>query len=347
MEQVAQQYKELIFPCGTASAPSAVISFEKAMLDASADCIKVISVDGMLLTMNRAGCLALGVAEESGFGMPWLPLLPEGVHEAGTEAIATAREGQGARFPGQSVHAGKTTYWDNLLTPIFDDVGEVRVILCVSRDVTANALLKRELEDSLKREKLLAQEMRHRIKNVFAVVSSLLSLADREAAATATSEAAAIGILREKLASFARASDLVFAPNEIGTADEDRVDLTLIVKSVLEPYAGRYQCDGQPCILPRQQSTAVVLFLHELATNCSKHGAFSIIAGTVRVSWEARDDEVVLTWAESGGPPIKEAPRKQGFGSKLIDRIAQSTGGKVSKTWSPAGLKASLHLPNA
>lgn len=213
-------------------------SIEKAMIDASPDCIKVLSLEGNVLAMNRAGCIALGVPEDSQFGMPWLPLLPECVHPAGKAAIEEARQGRSARFPGQSVRDGETRYWDNMLSPICDDAGSVRVILCVSRDVTSKTQLERELEDALARERMLATEMRHRVKNVFAVVSSLVAMSER-AASAATSPAVVLKNLGEQILSFARASDVIFEPAIFGpnddNNDESEVDLALIVRAVCNP----------------------------------------------------------------------------------------------------------------
>lgn len=328
MEASIHAYDNLIIPQGVANSELQGLSFERAMLDASVDCIKIISVDGNLLTMNKAGCAALGMAEDSAFGMPWLPLLPESVHAAGHVAIAEARQGRNARFPGKSVLGDDTRYWDNLLTPITDANGRVQVILCVSRDVTANTLLERELEGALMREKLLAREMQHRIKNVFAVVSGLISVVEREAAGNGAPETS-VRLLREKLASFARVSDVVFEPQDIGDIDQDYVDISLIVRSVMQPYANRYQAEGGPCAVLRQNLTPIVLFLHEFATNSVKYGALGAEAGNIGVSWSADADNLRLVWVERGGPTLSVPPSSRGFGSDMIDRIAQSAGGQM------------------
>ena len=123
------------------------IKLQREMLDASIDCIKVIHPDGNLSTMNKAGCVALGVSEHSGFGMRWLPLLPREVHRRGGRALGIARQGKNARFPGMSQLPGqKTQYWDNILTPLKDAEGKAATILCVSREVT----LQREAEQRLR-----------------------------------------------------------------------------------------------------------------------------------------------------------------------------------------------------
>ncbi|WP_158601944.1 diguanylate cyclase [Pararobbsia silviterrae] len=112
-------------------------SMQTDMLNVSVDCIKLIAPNGTLLHMNRAGCLALGVGEDSGFGMPWLPLLPEDIWVQGEAALNIARTGQFSRFPGRSVVPGQPPqYWDNMLTPILSATGNTTAIMCVSREVT-------------------------------------------------------------------------------------------------------------------------------------------------------------------------------------------------------------------
>ncbi|WP_158215325.1 sensor domain-containing diguanylate cyclase [Candidimonas nitroreducens] len=112
-------------------------SMQADMLNVSLDCIKLIAPNGNLLHMNRAGCRALRVDENSEFGMPWLLLLPEDVRRDGSVALESARKGVFSRFSGHSVIPGhEPQYWDNMLTPILDAEGKATAILCVSREVT-------------------------------------------------------------------------------------------------------------------------------------------------------------------------------------------------------------------
>ena len=125
---------------------------QEDMLDISVDCIKLIALDGRLKHMNKAGCRALGVAEGSSFGMPWLPLLPQDVWEVGEKALAEVRAGRFARFAGQSRLPGKKVqHWDNMLTPVMNPAGEPTAILCVSREVTAEREALESLKDSQER----------------------------------------------------------------------------------------------------------------------------------------------------------------------------------------------------
>jgi diguanylate cyclase (GGDEF)-like protein len=125
------------------------------MLDVSVDCIKVLDTRGRVVHMNRSGCLALGVSADSGFGMPWLPLLGPAVRKRGQAALSKARAGRSARFAGLSGSGATQQYWDNILTPVRDpDSGAVAGILCVSRDVTAQLEVQRRLRVAVEHDEL-------------------------------------------------------------------------------------------------------------------------------------------------------------------------------------------------
>ena len=119
------------------------------MLDVSVDCIKIIRPDGSLSHMNRSGCLALGVAADSGFGMQWLNLLPPEIRQRGKRALRLAVGGKNARFDGMSVIPGqKPQFWDNILTPIKAADGNTTGILCVSRDITLQRSAELQMRDA-------------------------------------------------------------------------------------------------------------------------------------------------------------------------------------------------------
>lgn len=344
MKTAAEAYTTIIFPQSTSRAEVHLSDLQKAMLDATPDCIKVVSLDGKLLKMNLAGCVALGVPADSAFGMPWLPLLPEEVRPQGEVALQRAAAGHAARFPGKSLSSDGVVYWDNLLTPIFGDAGEVLSILCVSRDITEKTLLEEELHASIDREKLIAREMNHRIKNLFSVVSGLIFIAEKEAA-SASAPDTATNILREKLGALSRASDAAFLVETRGDGDAAPVDLERVVRSVLEPYGDRCTISGHDTSIRRDSVSTFALFLHELATNAVKYGAFSIGTGNVAVHWVATDDLLNLTWVETGGPAVAISPDRLGFGTQMVDRIVRGAGGAISRTWRTEGLVADLQLP--
>ena len=94
-----------------------------------------------------------------------------------------------------------------------------------------------------------------------------------------------------------------------------------------------------------QSARTIALVVHELATNSLKHGALSTAAGTLDVSSTSDEQDIVLTWAETGGPPITEPPRMAGFGSTLVRRsISDQLGGAIDYDWQRSGLVVTLRM---
>lgn len=128
------------------------------MLNASIDCIKVVTPDGRLAAMNETGCIALGVASSSGFGMPWIPLLAPSCHADAAIALQQVIQGKAARFTGKSETGdGQLQHWDNLLTPYVDEQGQTKSILCVSRDITEHRMTEIALAASQERLELASE----------------------------------------------------------------------------------------------------------------------------------------------------------------------------------------------
>ncbi|WP_109440649.1 EAL and GGDEF domain-containing protein [Acinetobacter haemolyticus] len=114
------------------------INAQTNMLDNSVDCIKLLDLDGCLLHVNRTGCIALNIPENNHrFGMKWTELLAPEIRSKANYAFKMALKGKAARFRGMSGEGDRKQYWDNLLTPVLNDKGQVVQILCMSRDVTA------------------------------------------------------------------------------------------------------------------------------------------------------------------------------------------------------------------
>ncbi|USA55571.1 EAL domain-containing protein [Acinetobacter sp. C32I] len=124
-----KQYQQNLVQC---------INAQTNMLDNSIDCIKLLEADGSLLHVNKTGCIALNIPEHhQRFGMKWAELLPTEIRSKASYALKTALKGKTARFRGMSGDGSERQYWDNLLTPILNDQGQIVQVLCLSRDVTA------------------------------------------------------------------------------------------------------------------------------------------------------------------------------------------------------------------
>jgi len=140
----------------------------------------------------------------------------------------------------------------------------------------------------------------------------------------------------------ARANDVLVAENWNGAG------LMAVAAEMAGPHGGaeRFAIEGPDLHLGPQAATAMALGLHELATNAAKYGALSTEAGRVSLTWtvdgEADARRLMLTWRESGGPPVR-APRSRGFGSRLIENaIFSEMEGQTELEFAPEDIRCRI-----
>jgi two-component sensor histidine kinase len=126
------------------------------------------------------------------------------------------------------------------------------------------------------------------------------------------------------------------------------VDLETLIREQLVVGWGQdtqITCSGPEIQLKPREAVHLGLVLHELGTNARKYGALKVPEGGVSVTWHLTSHYLEITWAESGGPPVK--PRtKQGFGTLLIERgLKDSLGGEARITFAPTGMTCHMRLP--
>jgi two-component sensor histidine kinase len=154
--------------------------------------------------------------------------------------------------------------------------------------------------------------------------------------------------LTQRLTSLDRAHDLVRPlPGSEGKA----ALLGDLLSVLLQPYDDTVAFGGRIRVaVPRmgvgeKAATTLALVFHELATNSVKHGALSAEAGFLDISSQPDERDVVVIWAETGGPCIEQAPEMQGFGSKLIARsLSQQLHGTIEYDWQKNGLVVTLRM---
>jgi PAS domain S-box-containing protein len=205
--------------------------------------------------------------------------------------------------------------------------------------------------DDLKRmeqgKELLSQELSHRIKNIFAVVSALIALSAREYP-EAKAFAAAV---RNRIGALARAHEFVRPHSDVSRPTVGGMTLHAFLGALFKPYADdagrpRVIVEGDDALFDDQAATSVALLFHELATNAAKYGALSETGGTVGLVTRQTDDRFVLTWTERGGPRIAEPPTRVGFGSSLATvSVEGQLAGKLERIWEEAGLVVIADLP--
>jgi two-component sensor histidine kinase len=172
--------------------------------------------------------------------------------------------------------------------------------------------------------------MSHRVKNLFAVVSGLVSMTARSAKTPKDMADA----LRGRLGALSRAHELVRSALGGDEGASEATTLETLVQSVLQPYAtggDRLRIAGPPVAVGTNTVTNLALVLHELATNAAKYGSLSDAQGRLAIRWEIEGDEVRLAWDETG--------------SQLARRtVTGQLGGTMEPDWQPGGLRLAMTL---
>jgi two-component sensor histidine kinase len=182
---------------------------------------------------------------------------------------------------------------------------------------------------------LINQELKHRMRNLFAVTSSICS----RTAKYSTSIAEAVSGIQGRIAAVASAQDL------LGVGGEKTSDLRALVDSVVCPLApspSRLTIEGPDTQVSVSDTLQFALVLHELSTNALKYGAWHGDTGTVSILWQHSGSELTFTWLENVRL-TGSLPTRAGFGSDLIKRAFM--GGSVEYNLGVDGVKCRIKIP--
>jgi PAS domain S-box-containing protein len=211
----------------------------------------------------------------------------------------------------------------------FDDQGADRkpaAIVGASRDLT-------EVKRSEELQRLLVNELNHRVKNTLATVQSLVAQTLRGA----VDFDLARGAIDARIVSLAEAHDLLTSRSWSGA------DVTDVVARAIVPFAaGRFSTEGPSVDLTPKQTLALSLALHELATNAAKYGALSKPGGRVELFWQRQNGQMQMNWRESGGPRVVP-PSRRGFGSRLLeDGLSHDLDGQTRIEFAADGVRCAI-----
>lgn len=195
-------------------------------------------------------------------------------------------------------------------------------------------------------QQLLTRELNHRVKNLFAIASGMVSMTARTAATPKEMAEA----LRGRLGALSRAHELVrpaMMPEHGGQA----TTVDQLARSILAPYGeaaadGRIAITGSQTPIGANTTTSLALVLHEFATNAAKYGSLSAEEGRLTITCTEDEYTMYLTWTESGGPPVPTNRGPEGFGSQLARKsITGQLGGTLEHDWRPEGLVVHIAMP--
>jgi len=310
---------------------------QKQLVDLSRDPIFVWDFDDGILDWNK-GCEVLyGYGRAEAIGKRKEHLLKTVVPGGAFEELR-ARLLRDGNWSGELLHTAKSGRQITVETIAQLEVMDGRrFVLESTRDVS-------ERKNWERRQELLLNELKHRVKNILTVVGAVANQASREAETTE----AFLAAFRGGLAALSNAHDLLVQ------SDWEGADLEALTRKQLEPYVSkshsRVSVRGVPVLLPPSLATPFSLVLYELAVNAAKYGALSAAHGRVEVSWSLvpRDggSRLSLVWRESDGPAPGDVARA-GAGSALLDQAIP--GATVTRVFEKTGLVCTLDvdLPGA
>jgi two-component sensor histidine kinase len=179
-------------------------------------------------------------------------------------------------------------------------------------------------------QRLLLDELNHRVKNTLATVQAITTQTLRMARDLPSAREA----VERRIHSMAQAHDLLTLRSWKGA------NMTDVVARALEAFTpAQVRVSGEPVELSAKHTLALSLALHELATNATKYGALSCPGGSVNVAWAVRDGKLRLTWEECGGPPVAP-PTQKGFGTRLLEvLLARDLGGSMKLHYDVSGVR--------
>lgn len=233
-----------------------------------------------------------------------------------------------AREPGAPL---EQRFLDFIYQPIVEADGSVSGVFVEGSDMTERVLANQ-------RQRLLLDELNHRVKNTLATVQAI---AQQTLRGSTTPETFA-GAFESRLLALSQTHNALTDSQWAGAG------LRQILSQELGPYGEeRVLMDGPETHLPARVALSLGMVFHELATNAAKYGALST-AGKLVLTWSVTADAtLVFEWRETGGPPAAE-PRRRGFGSRLIERsIANELRGVVSADYASTGLTVRFSVPLA
>jgi PAS domain S-box-containing protein len=303
-----------------------------AIVESSDDAIVSKDLNGIIKSWNGGAERLFGYRAEEVIGQPITILIPPDRMNEEPEIIERVRRGDRVeqydtvrrRKDGSLVDISLT------VSPLKDADGRIIGASKIARDIT-------ERKRAQEQQKLLVNEMKHRIKN---------SLATVQAIATQTLNQHA----EERDAFIARLHALGYAHDLLTSETWQTASLHAIVTQALKPFQEQHHeriaVEGPANVwLDSTKSVIVAMVLHELATNAIKYGALSKGGGLVIVSWQqlTQPNRVKLVWQESGGPRV-DPPARKGFGSYLIERAFGGQLGQAELMFSPQGLCCLLEM---
>lgn len=189
-----------------------------------------------------------------------------------------------------------------------------------------------------KTQRIMIDELNHRVKNVLGVVSGLAQQTLRTATSLDQFGEDFVG----RLAALGRSHEI------LTSVSWESASLRELVDAITEPYTGssdHIAISGEPLLLPSKHFLTLSMILYELLTNAVKYGALSVTGGSLAIRWVRENDDVRLEWRERSGERVEKSGSR-GFGTRMIEFSAKhDLDGEAGWNWTDDGMVFKLNFP--
>jgi PAS domain S-box-containing protein len=311
-----------------------------AIVESSDDAIISKDLHGIIQTWNESARRLFGYTADEAIGRSILMLIP--VERRDEEPMILAKIARGERIEHYETvrqrKDGSLVEISLTVSPVRDDEGRVVAASKIARDIT-------EWRQAQRHRELLLREMHHRVKNLFALASSVVSLSAR---AMEIQHSLAAPVLN-RLHALARAHALSLPDVQTGApARENATKMKALVETIVAPFVtadrSRISVDGPELTLGDSLFSIAALVLNEFATNSAKYGALNTAEGRVAIAWQRDAGRLRVTWRESG-VALERPTGKHGLGDELTGAAVAALGGSIVRAFAPDGLVIELALP--
>ena len=302
------------------------------------DAMVGVSLGGVVRSWNHAAVRLFGHTAAQAIGRNISLLAAPGLADEQADLMKNALAGRIAA-PIETVHRrrdGTMVCIELSMMPIRDAMGAIVALVMAARDISAR-------KQAEAHRALLAEELTHRVKNTLATVQSVAMHSLNSAASLEDFRVA----FDARLGALSAAHSLLTRSAWKGATLFELIDIEITPYLRNTPAVAK--TSGVAVDLNAAQALSLGMVLHELATNASKYGAFSVPEGRVHISWEicvaSAGPRLKIAWRESGGPPVAP-PARQGFGTRLVTRsLAHELNGEVHLSFPASGVICEIDIP--
>lgn len=322
-----------------------------AVVQSSIDAILTTDLEGRIASWNKGARRLYGYEAAEALGQPVTILIPPEHQEE--EAAIRARVWAGNRVEHYETERlrkdGSRLMVSLTMSPVRNLEGEIIGASKVARDITEDVRAKNL-------QRLLLQEMDHRIKNLFALCGSIVSLCGQKA----STPRELVQTVRSRFMALARAHDLVFLQSrKVAGASGSAltpggpIGLHGLLETVLAPFQEqltsqrrRIEIRGANPDVSGSSVATLALLAHEFATNATKYGSLGQAEGRIDIDCVTQGEMLSLIWRETGDVVRPPDDVIEGFGSVMTRAAVENQlNGEIARRWGEGGVEIEITLP--